>query len=418
MKAESEFIIESTNAKIGDDGWMRIAPWGDFPARGATKAASGQVSTAPVVQRITKETAQDVVNDFQTLVGKVQRFFRSVPIYMGHPDSIDGGSTYPDKGVKGAIAALEVRNDGLYAKPQFNEEGESLLSSTSGLAPSARFACLVEASNSGNVARPVRLRSVGLTKIPNLPVETINELRSTPIGADGDPKAAGEASAAKVNGPGAAPETANDLTDTLKAAVDLELGLAAGNKPTVPNPGKDDTGNATAGAAPLSQPRITPVDSPADQSGNVTPDAGIESASLKKSLENATQETANARAEAKAVREELITECINHALESGRISDADRTLWQSRLNANFIGERKSLAALPHKWNTASVIDSGRTKASGLGHNPVQAFTEVYNSKFDAHPEKQSNPMKAHQEAWAAARKENPDLYALTIQSPG
>ena len=234
MKAEIELQIETVNARIGEDGWMRIAPWGDYPAKASIKKPDGQVEQGTITQRITAETAADVVNDFRTLVGKAQRFFRSVPVYLGHPDFKASASQYPDKGMKGAVSEVEVRNDGLYAKPQFNDEGEALLETTNGLAPSAVFACQVREVAGQRIAFPVRLRSVGLTNRPNLPVETINSCGG-PIGEEAKPTVTGEADGAKAGAQGADSSNqpavaaqavaANDSTDQSKAALALELGL-------------------------------------------------------------------------------------------------------------------------------------------------------------------------------------------------
>ena len=420
MKAEIELQIETVNARIGEDGWMRIAPWGDYPAKASIKKPDGQVEQGTITQRITAETAADVVNDFRTLVGKAQRFFRSVPVYLGHPDFKASASQYPDKGMKGAVSEVEVRNDGLYAKPQFNDEGEALLETTNGLAPSAVFACQVREVAGQRIAFPVRLRSVGLTNRPNLPVETINSCGG-PIGEEAKPTVTGEADGAKAGAQGADSSNqpavaaqavaANDSTDQSKAALALELGLASGKPPGVPVSGVASL-DGVSGAEGVSKPVTVLADSPASQSGAVAIPERVQSLTM----ERATEDVANARAEAKAAREELIAEVINHAQASGRIGDADRALWATRLGANYSGEKAALFQLPAKWNTSSVIDGGRTKSTStpdLGDK----FVEVANAKFLAHPEHTTKPFETWSKCWADTRRENPDLFVVGLAQP-
>ena len=415
MKAEIELQIETVNARIGEDGWMRIAPWGDYPAKASIKKPNGQMEQGTITQRITAETAADVVNDFRTLVGKAQRFFRSVPVYLGHPDFKASASEYPDKGVKGAVSEIEVRNDGLYAKPQFNDEGEALLETTNGLAPSAVFACQVREVAGQRIAFPVRLRSVGLTNRPNLPVETINSCGG-PIGEEAKLVGVGEADGAKAGAQGADSSNqpvvaANDSTDQSKAALALELGLAAGKPPGVPVSGVASL-DGVSGAEGVSKPVTVLADSPASQSGAVAIPERVQSLTM----ERATDDVANARAEAKAAREELIAEVINHAQASGRIGDADRALWATRLAGNFAGEKSALFQLPAKWNTASVVDGGRTKSTSTP-DMGDKFVEVANAKFMAHPDRESKPGETWFKCWTETRRENPDLFVVGLAQP-
>lgn len=412
MKAEIELQIDTVNARIGDDGWMHIAPWGDFPAKASIRKPGGATEEGTIIQRINADTANDVVNDFRTLVGKAQRFFRSVPVYLGHPDFKATAAQYSDKGVKGAVSEIEVRNDGLYAKPQFNDDGEALLETTNGLAPSAVFSCQVREVDGQRIAFPVRLRSVGLTTRPNLPVETINT-SATEIPAQASTPTADDAKL--VDPKPAAAVAANDVADHLKNAVNLELGLAAGTAPSVCIPGNVNMGD-NSGAEMASKPAAAVVDSPASQSGAVPVPPVLASVSMAQSTEELKEDVANARAEAKAAREQLIAEVINHAQASGRISDADRALWTSRLSAHFADEKKNLFAIPAKWNSSSVIDGGRTKTTSTA-DLGEKFVELANAKFLAHPDHESKPGETWFKCWTEARRENPDLFVVGLAQP-
>jgi hypothetical protein len=170
--------LTNTAAAVGEDGWAQIAPFGDFPGMVTEVLPGGGVKgqPAPAIQRMDRTAAEAMVAHFNSATSRIMRWLRGVPIFSGHPDFPGTGNRYPDKGHKGVIAQLQVRNDGLYALPVFNGEGQALIQSQPGLGFSARWTAEpVEVVNGVHVLRPTQLISAGLTTQPNLPVQLINE---------------------------------------------------------------------------------------------------------------------------------------------------------------------------------------------------------------------------------------------------
>jgi hypothetical protein len=373
MKAETqnndpaETIVETTNegGLMQSDGWIRIAPLGDFRNVGRRKTADGQIEEFPIIQRIDAESLNEMVAESKSLVGKVRRFFKGVPIYAGHPDGLGVGKTYKDAEPKGMIAEIEARNDGLYGRPIFNESGEALLEATNGLAPSARFeVAFVGERKNPQLTRPIRLRSVGLTKAPNLPVETINEAKpdSAPISE---------------------PQSPQEMTIEQLKVVVAPLGIEATN----------DTTAELIGTA-----FKTKLETVQAEATNAAKDLEA----LKARIAETTNEIAT-------VRGELIAEALNNAQESGRISQADRQVWQGRLTTNFAAERRALGALTPKWNTAALVQGDRKAESANSLSPMDAFMRIVDTNYEKHPMRKSNPGKAYDAAWAEAKLTHPEL---------
>lgn len=177
-EGETRCELTNTAAAVGEDGWAQIAPFGDFPGMVTEVLPGGGVKgrPAPAIQRMDRTAAEAMVAHFNKPARRFMRWLRGLPIYSGHPDFPGTGNHYPDKTAKGVIAALEVRNDGLYALPVFNGEGQALIESQPGLGFSARWTAEpVEVVNGVHVLRPTQLISAGLTTSPNLPVQLINE---------------------------------------------------------------------------------------------------------------------------------------------------------------------------------------------------------------------------------------------------
>jgi hypothetical protein len=177
-EGETRCELTNTAAAVGEDGWAQIAPFGDFPGMVTEVLPGGGVKgkPAPAIQRMDRTAAEAMVAHFNSATSRIMRWLRGVPIFSGHPDFPGAGNRYPDKGHKGVIAQLQVRNDGLYALPVFNGDGQALIQSQPGLGFSARWTAEpVEVVNGVHVLRPTQLISAGLTTQPNLPVQLINE---------------------------------------------------------------------------------------------------------------------------------------------------------------------------------------------------------------------------------------------------
>ena len=62
---------------------------------------------------------------FKSTKDRLARLWRGLPVYVGHPD-LDP-KTYPDHRKYGSIQDLEVRADGLWARPKWSKAGREIV---------------------------------------------------------------------------------------------------------------------------------------------------------------------------------------------------------------------------------------------------------------------------------------------------
>ena len=138
--------------------WVNIAPYGDWP-------------NSQGMQRIQKADAVKMVNEFNSLIATPRKLL-GLPWYIGHPDHPNFANKYKDTKSYGRIKQLEARDDGLYAGVKMNEDGEKILTNESFDGHSVNW-YLKEDPKQKNVWRPFRVKSVGWTNEPNIPVPTM-----------------------------------------------------------------------------------------------------------------------------------------------------------------------------------------------------------------------------------------------------
>lgn len=142
---------------------VMLAPYGDWPnSRG--------------LQRFQKPDAEEIVKEFSNVVNKLLNpaSWLGLPWYEGHPDHPDfrGKPGHTRATAVGRIKSLEAGDDGLYANVKFNEDGERLISNESYHGHSVNW-FLTRDKNAANAFRPFRLKSVGFTNEPNIPVPAV-----------------------------------------------------------------------------------------------------------------------------------------------------------------------------------------------------------------------------------------------------
>lgn len=138
---------------------VMLSPYGDFPH---TKG----------MQRFTRKEAESIVANFNLERTAAGDAFGGLPFYIGHPD-VD--QRFTDTRAVGWIKKLAADDKGLYANVDWNELGKELTEKKI-----YKFLSPVwSAPRNGSFLMPERLRSAGLTNMPNLPVPPLaNE--STP----------------------------------------------------------------------------------------------------------------------------------------------------------------------------------------------------------------------------------------------
>ena len=375
-------VIESTNeSAMGEDGWMRLAPFGDFAATGVWRAPGGGArKTVPVVQRIDRESATAIVESFNSFGGRLLRFVRGLPILNGHPNSPTRGDEYPDKRELGLVTKMEVRDDGLYALPAFNGAGEEVMKTTKGLAPSAHFSARAVVKEGDQlVMRPNRVISVGLTPRPNLPVESLNS-------KDEQTAQATEA----------IPEMKHDVLIAALKKYGVEIFNSA-EKPAT-------EAEILAGLDSLGAKAVNTV---------------VVEAEILNERTRATEATQKADAAAAAIeaqrletlneRNGRIEDVLDLAQETGRITQAERSQWHPRLKTNFAGEREAILKLDRKVRVDTKLSAEDRKASQSAAGDPVKLRAIAGEKWEAHPLRKTDSSRAWIESYNEAVRENPSL---------
>jgi len=335
VKTTLPFLNEQSSP-IGDDGWALLAPFGDFP----NLIRTGTAATLPVLQRIDKEAGEALVNSLHSFTGKAARFFRSIPIFHGHPDAAGFETKYPDATPRGAVADISVRDDGIYIRPALNEAGADLLNGDTKLGLSAYW----DARQTGEVIdgisvwRPIRLRSVGLTPNANLPVPMLNDAAAS---ADGD-------------APGSQRDSHPNTMDRTK----LHAAIVAAGIASLANDAGEDALVAAIAELGKRAANVATLANEKQVADTALANARTEIDTLNGKLKDSETAFANER----RARQETL---IDTALQTGRITAAEKDLWNRRLNADFANESAALAGLEPKVKVASdAAASGSRREDG------------------------------------------------------
>lgn len=112
------------------------------------------------------------MRQFGSLRARLARRFGGVPVYVGHPDepAFAGTPGHTDTRAHGWVQELDARNDGLYGRIKWSETGRELIANAHYRFLSPRWA--MRRLDDG-AYEPLRLISIGLTNMPNIPGEAI-----------------------------------------------------------------------------------------------------------------------------------------------------------------------------------------------------------------------------------------------------
>lgn len=154
-EATEDFICVANELKRDGD-WIMLAPYGDF------KNVRG-------MQRLTREDAQDMCNEFKSVLNLPARAL-GLPVFKGHPDHEHFKERDRDLAAYGRVKGLEARPDGLFANVKWSEDGRKLIDGEMFSHPSVNWSMVKRQDGSW---KPVRINSVGLTNNPQIPVPAI-----------------------------------------------------------------------------------------------------------------------------------------------------------------------------------------------------------------------------------------------------
>ena len=165
------------------DHWVQVSPFGDF--------ANVDKKGARIIQRFRKEDAEAICNEFNGAARKILQPL-GTPFYVGHPDHprFKGQPGHTDTAAKGRGKEMAVRHSaecsvcnefansgtpcgdhGLFMRVKWNPEGEHLISNEAFHGHSVNWSAVPEGKENGAaIFRPVRVKSIGFTNEPAIPV--------------------------------------------------------------------------------------------------------------------------------------------------------------------------------------------------------------------------------------------------------
>ncbi len=359
--------------------WFRVSPYGDFPVVVTIDGVKKRVT-----QRVDRASAEKMVSAFNSLSARAARFFRGLPIYIGHPDYPDWLAKHPGTptAAQGRIKELQVRDDGLWGRHVMSKAGAELISGEGAAfdSHSPHFGLLPQA---GTIWPAVQLNSIGLTNSPNIP--------GTAIGLN----EAGEVDSFP---------TMNKYLIQLLAALGITVAADA-----------DDTKvtSAVNEALPKIQAAIAAQGELAMTKTQLTA-AVNEKTTLQGSLATATADATTARAMAGTLVKQLAAErdgraevVLTHAVNEGRITQAQRPEWKGKLVAatDFAATEAELTKLVKAVNTRSRVEGvgARKTEEAASAKTISALNEAVAAKEKAG--------LTHFDAYQAVRKEKPELFS-------
>lgn len=162
MQSKPSSLVFANVAAIDDQGWVQLAPYGDF----------GNVDSRGnrVIQRFQKPDAEAIVNEFNSLLSLPTRLL-GLPWYIGHPDHPRFRMAHTDTKSYGRVKKVEARDDGFYGNVKFGSAGRQLVDDEAFSGHSVNWKCVpIGRENGHQIFKPVSLKSVGFTNDPAIPV--------------------------------------------------------------------------------------------------------------------------------------------------------------------------------------------------------------------------------------------------------
>lgn len=349
------------------EGWARV-PYGEWPHEEG-------------MQRFGKPEAEEMIGYFRNTWNRIKRAITGLPIYRGHPDLVDvlrkqrtslASETqrraldlkiaefekrWPDKREYGSIADMEARDDAFYLKPILTPAGAALVNEH-GLkffSPHWLGKRLGELGGKPLYA-PAFMLSIGLTDRPNIAGTSL--VNSAPGGADNQ----------------------NQKEHTMPQWLIELLGLA--NEAAEVREEKAKTKLKEL----LSRPEPTALVN--EQTARTSAETQL--AEIKGKLSTAETALANEKAAHGATVKARNEALVASAIKEGRIVEAAKPVWLTRLERDFAVESVALANEQGAIKTTARTDNlGERKSADAGAQ----FTALVNER-----------MAKTGETWSAAWK--------------
>jgi len=352
------------------------------------------------LQVFQREDAETMVANHGSFLERFKRAvgMESYPVYIGHPDL--PGSKDADKRAYGWIDGLVAENDGMRLTVKWSEAGRELVEN----AHFRFYSPLWFLAKGKGGLRPRRMKSMGLTNDPNIPVpalanEATAEPAETPLrqGYEGQEQDTFENT-----------EADEIMIKKLMAALGLEEGA--------------DEEAALAAITDLKAKAAMAEEKPAEEEAPANEEPPAEE--QKPAEEEKPTEEKPAENEATAAREAAIDLALEVAGNSGRILPAERAAKRDELLAanDLPGAIAALGKLPVKLKTESrtgdlggakvtLVTAANDESKARRDERTVAVANEYERTNASLPEGERKRI-----AWTRAQAKNPELFKN--QSPG
>ena len=349
-QTETTDAIQAVNEIKRDGDWVQLAPYGQWP-------------NVVGLQHFREAEAREVVNEFQSVLNTPARLL-GLPWYIGHPDHEALKSRYKDTRAYGRIKELKVGTDGLYGRVKFSADGKKLIEDEAFHGHSVNWAMK---RGSDNAWHPFRLKSVGWTNEPQIPV---------------------------------APITAANEEQNMKRELLIQtLGLAA----TATDEEITAAINGLKTKTAANETQITTLTTELNaEKGKVTT-LNTQLSTLNPQLTAAQTEAANERIRSRDL-------LIAQGVREGKILVGEQDAWKAKFDAKFIEAANELQTAKPKLNTKS-------KVAGLGSRNANLATERGQQITDAVNERRAKyPNEPYDQSFATVKREKPELFADAAQT--
>lgn len=333
------------------------------------------------LQRFAREDAEKMVGYFKGTWNMIKRAFVGMPIFRGHPDLAEAVSKerdrekdpakrsrltalvnefsrrWSDKTVYGTVADMEAREEGLAIKPILTEEGAALVNERGLKWFSPHWLGLPLPKTPGGPEHAcVLMRSIGLTDNPNIAGTSL--VNSQPENPDMNKFIL--ALLAALGRPLANEATESQITEALTAAVPVATALL--ERPESTALANEQSARTTLeGQLTAEKERATGLDS--------------QISDLNSQLSAAATALANERKAHAGI-------LVDVAIKDGRVTEAQKPVWLSRLERDFAAECTALAnTAPTVKTTARTLGMGGRKESS---DAATQFTALVNEAMPKH----------------------------------
>jgi phage I-like protein len=364
---------------LGADEWVRVTPYGDFPVTVRVDGAHRRV-----IQKVDRAAAEGMVAAFNSVVTTLGTLGRGLPIFEGHVDDPEWLSRHPGarKAAVGRLKKLEARDDGLYALPAFNDQGDALVrgEAPAYVAHSPHWELeLIGDRATTRQARPTVLRSLALTNTPNIPGNVLG------LNEDEEPVAA----------PASSPTMKKELV--LKLLATLGQTLAADAAP--------EAIDAALAAATTKAGELATTASNREAEKKTAAD---KLAAAETKATTAANEATTLKTSLAAERSARSCVVVDLAVKAGRIPEAKRAEWVTALNEapDFAAKSAELEKITPTINTHSQVGAinSRREESAKHTAGITAINEAVAEHMATHG------INDRDVAWRAVKQAKPELF--------